>query len=77
MYAETKLSEKYANWNMEGLYYEKQFPIGENGEKMALTMVDSCFLNCYALRRVPLDQHEKLLQNLDLESKLIHLKSCD
>jgi len=36
MDVEIRLSERYPTWKFENHYYEKQFTIGENGEKLAL-----------------------------------------
>jgi len=36
MLIEPKLQEKYPTWVMDGLYGEKEFLIGPNGEKFAL-----------------------------------------
>lgn len=31
---------------MDSLYYEKQFKVGPDGEKLSLMAIDSCFLIC-------------------------------
>ena len=47
IFSEVKLRERYPNWKMENLFYEKRFGLG-GGNEVALLMVDSCLLICNA-----------------------------
>jgi hypothetical protein len=69
MQAEPKLKSKYPTWQMDGLWYEKQFKVGKNGEKMSLMMVDSCLLICASL----INKKDKKLLNLDEETREVFL----
>jgi len=71
MLIEPKLQEKYPTWVMDGLFDEKEFLIGPNGEKLALIQVDSCLFICdYILR----GKHD--LHLFDPRSRQVFLNKC-
>ena len=76
MLAEVKLREKHPTWQMDGLWYEKQFEVG-NGKKIALLMVDSCLLICDALMKAPEGSKHKLLGSLDEDSRKVATTVCE
>ena len=39
-------TKEYKQWNFPDLYYKKEIPIGPNGEKFGILMVDSCLMLC-------------------------------
>lgn len=58
---------------MDGLYYEKQFVVGKNGEKFALLNVDSCLLLCDTLIKDEMKGFDKL----DQETTEVFLSWCE
>jgi hypothetical protein len=44
--AEIELSKAYDSWEMENLFYTKEFVVGEKGEKLAILFVDSNLMIC-------------------------------
>lgn len=67
---ENTQSNKYDNWKFEQRWYEKQFTVGENGEKISVVNLDSCLAMCAAavdrpeLDRSLMDEHTKGLLTL-------------
>lgn len=44
-YFQTKITERYPNWQMPNLYYTKLFDIG-NGKKVGVIFIDTCLAIC-------------------------------
>jgi len=76
MYSLVKLSLRHPTWKMDHLFYEKQFPVGNDGEKMSLMMFDSCLMICKALEGSPKEREEKL-KYLDEDSLKLASTMCE
>lgn len=74
----TNLSKSYPSWKMDTLYYEKEFNIGENGEKFSLLQIDSCFLLCETIGNGPAHRNKTLvLASLDADSRGVYESRCE
>lgn len=73
--AELELSKRHPNWKFKEYYYQTQFEVGTNGEKMALMHVDSCYLLCATVgRAIKNGVHSKDL--LDDHSQALYDSKC-
>jgi 3',5'-cyclic AMP phosphodiesterase CpdA len=77
MTVELELSKKYPTWKMDNWWYEQQYEIGPNGEKMALLHVDSCFLICYIYLKGSKEEKASFLESLDEETRSVTYHKCD
>ena len=58
---------------MESNFYEKQFTIGPNGEKLSLLMLESCYFLCETVG----NNKDEYFKSLDIESQEIYSNRCD
>jgi hypothetical protein len=54
---------------MDNLWYEKQFEVGPNGEKVSLLMIDSSLLICESFLSASKEEKEMMLNHLDYETQ--------
>lgn len=72
--AELDLAKKYPNWKFDEYYYQTEFEVSPEGEKMALMHVDSCYLLCATYGSGKGQYHK---DDLDDHTKAVYQSKCE